>query len=282
MSTYFWCSSFRRQQICYIIFFIYSSLIFLPLSESVYFEFTIFRVGKTSIVYSGATKPSGGAIEFNEVNIFNRVGHANYADAVQIWDSKSNKLTDFTTHFTFIVKMQPLEDLGHGLAFFLAPVGFQIPPNSDAANLGLFNTRKFFLSGSQLDFRLPLVELVRDISFNIHKVEDTSKKRKLAVGLTVPLGVLAVGVVITWDLFWHKEDKPSQKSLESVALTSTNHDLEKGEGPKRFSYENLMLATNNFSADQKLGEGGFRCVYKGYLSGERMQVSIKKISHGLK
>ncbi|CAI9290842.1 unnamed protein product [Lactuca saligna] len=383
MFTCFWCSSFRRRQICCIIFFFYSSLFFLPLSESVYFEFTSFRVGDTRIVYSGATKPSGGAIEFNEVNIFNRVGHANYADAVQIWDSKSNKLTDFSTHFTFIITTQPLEDPGHGLAFFLAPVGFQIPPNSDSGNLGLFNTSYNKLSQNKIiyvefdsknntwdppfqhvgintnwlesdnstawnatlhsgdpavvwvsynantqmlnvswryradntsgentsllyrvDLRKVLPEWVTvgfsastgrarerhilqywkfNSSLNIvHKVEDTSKKRKLAVGLTVPLGVLAVGVVITWALFWCKEDKHSQKSLESVALTSTNHDLERGAGPKRFSYADLMLATNNFSADQKLGEGGFGCVYKGYLSRERMQVAVKKISQGSK
>ncbi|KAL7595408.1 hypothetical protein Lser_V15G30024 [Lactuca serriola] len=358
MSTCFWCSSFRRRQICSIIFFVYSSLFFLPLSESVYFEFTSFRVGETRIVYSGATKPSGGAIEFNEVNIFNRVGHANYADAVQIWDSKSNKLTDFTTHFTFIIKTQPLADPGHGFAFFLAPVGFQIPPNSDAGNLGLFNTSYNKLSQNKIiyvefdsknntwdppfqhvgintnwlesdnstawnaslhsgdpadvwvsynantqmlnvswryrtdntsgentsllyrvDLRKVLPEWVTIGFFCCH---NTSKKRKLVVGLTVPLGVVAVGVIITWALFWRKEDKPSQNSLETVALTSTNDDLERGAGPKRFSYENLMLATNNFSADQKLGEGGFGCVYKGYLSRERMQVAVKKISQGSK
>ncbi|XP_023760119.1 L-type lectin-domain containing receptor kinase IX.1 [Lactuca sativa] len=382
MATCFWSSSSRGLQICCILFFLCSSLFFLPLSESVNFEFTVFRAGETGILYSGDAKASDGAIEFNEVSIPNRVGHAIYEDAVQIWDSKSDKLTDFTTHFTFIIKTP--KDPGHGLAFFLAPVGFQIPPNSGGPYLGLFNTSYNKLSQNKIiyvefdsknhswdppfphvgintnwlesdnstawnaslhsgdpadvwvsynantqmlnlswryrsdntsgentsllyrvDLRKVLPEWVTigfsaatgtsterhtlqywkfNSSLNniVHKIEDTSKKRKLVVGLTVPLGVVAVGVIITWALFWRKEDKPSQNSLETVALTSTNDDLERGAGPKRFSYENLMLATNNFSADQKLGEGGFGCVYKGYLSRERMQVAVKKISQGSK
>ena len=36
-------------------------------------------------------------------------------------------------------------------------------------------------------------------------------------------------------------------------------------GPKRFSYNDLVCATNDFAEEGKLGEGGFGGVYKGFL-----------------
>ncbi|KAD6453700.1 hypothetical protein E3N88_08406 [Mikania micrantha] len=67
-----------------------------------------------------------------------------------------------------------------------------------------------------------------------------------------------------------------------VALTSINEELEHSTGPKRFALRYLALATNNFSDDLKLGEGGFGCVYKGLLSREDSIVAVKKISQGSK
>ncbi|KAI3692131.1 hypothetical protein L6452_31940 [Arctium lappa] len=93
------------------------------------------------MVYSGDAIPSSGDIEFNRVDDAIGLGHARYADAVQIWDRKSGKLSDFTTHFTFIIiDTQCNTVYGDGFAFFLAPVGFEIPLNSTGSFLGLFNT----------------------------------------------------------------------------------------------------------------------------------------------
>jgi hypothetical protein len=50
----------------------------------------------------------------------------------------------------------------------------------------------------------------------------------------------------------------------------------------RFVYKDLVLATNRFSAQRKLGEGGFGAVYRWYLNEIDMMVAVKKLSGGSK
>ena len=59
-------------------------------------------------------------------------------------------------------------------------------------------------------------------------------------------------------------------------------EFEKGTGPKRFRYGELVLATDNFSDRQKLGEGGFGSVYRGFLREMNLHVAIKRVSKGSK
>uniref|UniRef100_A0ACD5WFA5 Uncharacterized protein n=1 Tax=Avena sativa TaxID=4498 RepID=A0ACD5WFA5_AVESA len=59
-------------------------------------------------------------------------------------------------------------------------------------------------------------------------------------------------------------------------------EMEKGTGPRRFLYNDLVVATNNFSDGNKLGEGGFGSVYRGFLNEQNLQVAIKRVSKGSK
>ncbi|KAK2407999.1 L-type lectin-domain containing receptor kinase IX.1 [Trifolium repens] len=73
--------------------------------------------------------------------------------------------------------------------------------------------------------------------------------------------------------------KRSRKQKEeAMHLRSMNDDLERGIGPRGFTYEELDFATHNFSIDRKLGQGGFGAVYKGYFFDLDLQVAVKKIS----
>ncbi|CAM0901445.1 unnamed protein product [Alopecurus aequalis] len=57
-------------------------------------------------------------------------------------------------------------------------------------------------------------------------------------------------------------------------------EFEKGAGPRRFGYNELAVATNYFSEEEKLGEGGFGSVYRGYLKEADLHVAVKRISKG--
>ena len=59
-------------------------------------------------------------------------------------------------------------------------------------------------------------------------------------------------------------------------------EFEKGTGPKRFRYGEIASATNNFSDSQKLGEGGFGSVYRGFLDAMNLHVAVKRVSKGSK
>lgn len=52
-----------------------------------------------------------------------------------------------------------------------------------------------------------------------------------------------------------------------------------GHSRSWFSYEELIKATNGFSTQNLLGEGGFGCVYKGCLPDGR-EIAVKQLKIG--
>lgn len=84
-------------------------------------------------------------------------------------------------------------------------------------------------------------------------------------------------LVVALALFWKRKQR-KEKAGKTENMTSINKDLERGAGPRRFSYKDLASATNNFLNERKLGEGGFGAVYKGYLNDLDMMVVVKKFS----
>lgn len=61
---------------------------------------------------------------------------------------------------------------------------------------------------------------------------------------------------------------------------SIDGEFEKGRGPRRFRYDELVSATKNFALERKLGEGGFGAVYKGSLKDPNLTVAIKRVAKG--
>uniref|UniRef100_A0A803L0D8 Protein kinase domain-containing protein n=1 Tax=Chenopodium quinoa TaxID=63459 RepID=A0A803L0D8_CHEQI len=97
--------------------------------------------------------------------------------------------------------------------------------------------------------------------------------------ILVSLGVFLfiLGGIIVLFFLCRKRKMPRQERAED---TSFNEEIERGAGPRRFSYIELESATQNFSSEQKLGEGGFGGVYKGYLMDLDMPIAVKKFSRG--
>ncbi|KAL1365468.1 hypothetical protein HN51_013489 [Arachis hypogaea] len=349
---------------------------------SIQFQIPSFNPGDANILYLGAAATRDGSADFNVNDLYTcQVGWTIYSKQVLLWDSRTGKLTDFTTHYTFIIDTGNKTTYGHGLAFFLAPVDFEIPPNSSGGFLGLFNTttkdsaqnqivlvefdsypnsewgetvqhvginnnsivstkwtpwNTSLHSGDTADVWISYNSTTKNLSvswkyqnsydpeehtslslaidltrvlpewvtigfsaatgyfgethtllsweFNstLDRAEgNNSKKTRLVVILTVSCSALAVGAIAAFGVLWNRRKKKSMKDqLEAMNLTSMNDDLERGAGPRRFSYKELSLVTNNFSKDRLLGKGGFGSVYRGYFANQDLSVAVKKISRG--
>ncbi|XP_070028389.1 G-type lectin S-receptor-like serine/threonine-protein kinase At4g27290 isoform X4 [Nicotiana sylvestris] len=91
------------------------------------------------------------------------------------------------------------------------------------------------------------------------------KKTKLLVlSLSLFIGVAVVGLTIglyTW----------TKKNKRKLNLKDDDLDL------PLFALSTITKATSNFSAENKLGEGGFGSVYKGILEGGQ-EIAIKRLS----
>ncbi|TYH45095.1 hypothetical protein ES332_D11G240600v1 [Gossypium tomentosum] len=326
----------------------------LPCVNSISFNIPRFDSGANNILYQGAARPNVGAVEFNSLTYVCQVGRIIFAE----------KVTSFTSHFSFIIDTQgkASSEYSAGLAFFLAPVGSEIPPNSAGGFLGLFNTTTIDSSGNQvvlvefdtfsntdwdpevehvgininsissvkyapwnfslysedtadawisynattrnlsvtwnyqnsssqgsLSHQIDLTEILPEtaiVGFSAatsHRIERHQLKNTnritIVIGVAVPLGVLVIRGCIGFQILlcW-KRRKRSYQYMEGTF--GINDDFERGAGPKRFSYKDLVAATNSFSSERKLGEGGFGAVYKGYINELDRTIAVKKISEG--
>ncbi|PIN03723.1 Serine/threonine protein kinase [Handroanthus impetiginosus] len=359
-------------------------LVFLiPFSHSVNFQVSRFSPDVTVTLLEGdAVINSLGEINLTSLDFGCRVGRIIYNGKVPLWDSNSEILADFTSRFSFTIDTEKQKEYGNGIAFFLAPVGFQIPPNSAAGFLGLFNTSTtdstqsqivsiefdsfvnawdpqyehvginknslrslvsapwnvtlhsgehadawivynsttsnlsvFWSYGSSPNSSLSLQINLKEVlpqwvtvgisastgkyyeqhilqswefssSLDISESDKSrAKKIGLRVGITLSGCILVAGAVVAAFVVLGKcryGNVNDKNNLETAKLTSINEDLERGAGPRRFSYNDLALATNNFSDERKLGQGGFGGVYKGYLRDLDILVAVKKFSTGSK
>ncbi|CAI0430902.1 unnamed protein product [Linum tenue] len=101
------------------------------------------------------------------------------------------------------------------------------------------------------------------------------ERKVLLVLLAVPLGFAVAAKVIADGVGRSRKKK---ETIEGVSLLSINVEFSKGAGPRWVPYNDLVSATNNFSIDRKLGEGGFGGVYRGFLKDLDIPVAVKKFS----
>ncbi|KAI4312886.1 hypothetical protein MLD38_037677 [Melastoma candidum] len=357
------------------------------------FNISQFDPASTAVSYGGDAHPDDGAVDMTDQNQSGRVGHVTFNERVQLWDSSSGGLYDFTTHFAFTIDVGSRVYYGSGFAFFMAPEGFQIPLNSTGGFLGLYNTTFSNTSRKQIihvefdtypspkwdpeyehvginqnsiassimvpwdvkyhsgdtidvtisydastmnltvswsfkttpnpnettslsypvDLRTVLPEWVTigfsaatsyyterhtlhcwDFSSKLvikdpcsqksNTSSQKSKWTKIATGVSASIVFLILLLIGAFELRSNRRRKTrmKEKAAEATNSTSINKDLERGAGPRSYTYKDLASATNNFSSELKLGEGGFGPVYKGYLLDLDIPVAVKKFSQGSK
>lgn len=106
------------------------------------------------------------------------------------------------------------------------------------------------------------------------------KKTRIIIATSVSAAVLLAGILISFMILWRRKQILERNRRVALKVASITDDFERGAGPRRFTFEELVSATNNFSNERKLGEGGFGAVYRGYLADLDMAVAVKKISRG--
>ncbi|XP_020969997.1 receptor-like serine/threonine-protein kinase SD1-8 isoform X2 [Arachis ipaensis] len=148
----------------------------------------------------------------------------------------------------------------------------------------LFDMSVYRTDGQDLYVRLAAADIGSTNSNKNHRVVQ-------AISITLTALVLVFGLVAICYL-WKKGKQRSRAAISG--FVHRNHDWLMNEvvpsrrylGDERnmddlelpmFDFDTLMMATNNFSQDNKLGEGGFGSVYRGRLI-EGQEIAVKRLS----
>ncbi|KAG2622069.1 hypothetical protein PVAP13_3NG287700 [Panicum virgatum] len=106
-----------------------------------------------------------------------------------------------------------------------------------------------------------------------------SSKNRIVIGMCV--GSTLFLIVLAFSMWLLRRRRNKAKLLEEER--EMEEEFEEGAGPKQFRYRELAIATDNFSDKQKLGEGGFGSVYRGFLKEMGgLEIAIKRVSKGSK
>ncbi|KAL4367083.1 hypothetical protein GQ457_05G031820 [Hibiscus cannabinus] len=113
-----------------------------------------------------------------------------------------------------------------------------------------------------------------------------SKKRKSMAGLVIGLSIgLAFGLALLITFFISRQKMKRAKESDDdrhVFDTLFADEFGNGIGPRKFSLNELAKATSDFNNENKLGEGGFGSVYRGFLRDLDTYIAVKRVSKASK
>jgi len=131
-----------------------------------------------------------------------------------------------------------------------------------------------------------LVETHRILYWEFNSTDVQQRSKKIKSVLVISLATSISGIVCSMGLVWcflrfrktrrlRKEEEEKLEYDESI-----DGEFEKGRGPRRFQYNELVAATKNFALERKLGEGGFGAVYQGFFKDQNLNIAIKRVAKG--
>ncbi|KAF6159041.1 hypothetical protein GIB67_032658 [Kingdonia uniflora] len=121
------------------------------------------------------------------------------------------------------------------------------------------------------------------------RVADIKKNARVIIIVVVLIGVVGIsvsGCLLWWWIAQNRVKSGNKKKNKEVLINMGNKNptdfseanmLGDNSELPFFSVEKLASATNNFSVDNKLGEGGFGSVYKGTFS-DGQEIAVKRLS----
>ncbi|KAL3732279.1 hypothetical protein ACJRO7_029023 [Eucalyptus globulus] len=345
----------------------------IPFVNSLSFNIRSFDMNRGDILLEGVAKISRSSVDLTSVEspFFKfQVGRIQYSKPIDIRDPVTGRQADFFTRFSFTIVPSDNAHYPDGIAFFLAPVGFPVPPNSAGGFLGLFNWSTYDDPRNQI--------IMVEFDTNLNQEYDPQQLQQHIGINNNSLRGKATDVIVTYNstskdlsVFWSFDDKPIspdnnsslscqidlakvlpesaaigfsasygpwgvRHSINSWEFTSNldvvgrpsmdpsrkgvnsnifrivtfitfpvaclllvilggcclfmikmrkkhefralNH-IDKGivALPLQFSYQELLVATNGFANNRRLGQGGSSQVYKGFLNRLDRLVAIKRV-----
>ncbi|KAK8517168.1 hypothetical protein V6N13_092454 [Hibiscus sabdariffa] len=112
------------------------------------------------------------------------------------------------------------------------------------------------------------------------------QKSKSMAGLVIGLSVgLAFGLALLITFFISRQKRKRAKESDDDRLvfdTLFANEFGNGIGPRKFSLNELAKATSDFNTENKLGEGGFGSVYRGFLRDLDTYIAVKRVSKASK
>ncbi|OVA04108.1 Protein kinase domain [Macleaya cordata] len=150
----------------------------------------------------------------------------------------------------------------------------------------LVDIQNFSQGGVDLYIRLARSEIDLDPNEQKNLNHDGKKKSQVIIVITVLVGTFIISVCTYFFWRWMTKQRGKRKKDMEISVDMDNVYEESAEqnmvgiNPdlKIFKFEELAIATDNFSGGNKLGEGGFGSVYKVFMVGQ--EIAVKRLSKG--
>ncbi|CAN1325127.1 G-type lectin S-receptor-like serine/threonine-protein kinase At1g11330 [Linum perenne] len=114
------------------------------------------------------------------------------------------------------------------------------------------------------------------------KLDDFSSRNRAIIGAVVASLVISILVIFLSLFVILRRNRKREEAVKMAEIEKNKYGIGGGDDQNNtqfrfFSFNDVLVATDNFSVSNKLGEGGFGPVYKGKLSGDQ-EVAMKRLS----